>query len=146
MTVEGSVDLPVVVTILFEDISQEHQLGLQAVFITESSGHVHQSRQYTLFIGWVMVGLGFEEEIGVCGLAVQFVAQRAMRSPVIILVQEWEVMFASGFHGYCLGGVGSPSVEGVIYVAKPAAWISSCKALLALYSTLKMEATRSSET
>jgi hypothetical protein len=34
MAVEGSVDLPVVVAILFEDVPQEHQLGLQAVFMT----------------------------------------------------------------------------------------------------------------
>jgi hypothetical protein len=41
MAVEGSVDLPVIVAILFEDTSQEHQLGLQAVFIMESSGPMH---------------------------------------------------------------------------------------------------------
>jgi hypothetical protein len=39
--VEGSVDLPVVVGILSEDVSQEHHLGLQTVFITERSGPVH---------------------------------------------------------------------------------------------------------
>jgi hypothetical protein len=38
--VEVSVDLPVVVAILSEDVLQEHQLGLQTVFITESSGSV----------------------------------------------------------------------------------------------------------
>jgi hypothetical protein len=42
--VEGSVDLPVVVAILFEDVLQEKQLSLQAVFITESSGSVYESR------------------------------------------------------------------------------------------------------
>jgi hypothetical protein len=35
MAVKGSVDLPVVVAILFEDVPQEHQLGLKAVFIRE---------------------------------------------------------------------------------------------------------------
>jgi hypothetical protein len=39
-TVQGSVDLRVAVTILSEDVLQEHQLGLQAVFITESPGSV----------------------------------------------------------------------------------------------------------
>jgi hypothetical protein len=34
--------MPVVVAILFEDVPQEQQLGLQAVFITDSSGPVHQ--------------------------------------------------------------------------------------------------------
>jgi hypothetical protein len=43
VTVEGSVDLPVVVAILYEDVPQEHQLGLQAVFFTQSSGSVYQS-------------------------------------------------------------------------------------------------------
>jgi hypothetical protein len=38
--VEGSVDLLVVVAIPFEDVPQEHELGLQAVFITENSGSV----------------------------------------------------------------------------------------------------------
>jgi hypothetical protein len=42
-TFEDSVHLPVIAAILFEDIPQEHQLGLQAAFITESSGSVHQS-------------------------------------------------------------------------------------------------------
>jgi hypothetical protein len=35
MVVESSVDLPVVVTIVSEDVFQEHHLGLQAVFIRE---------------------------------------------------------------------------------------------------------------
>jgi hypothetical protein len=81
-TVKGSVDLPVVVAILFEDVPQEQQLGLQAVFITKSSGPVRQSRQYRLFIGWVMVGVGAEVDIGMYWLAVHFVAQKVVRSPV----------------------------------------------------------------
>jgi hypothetical protein len=43
MTVEGSVDLPVI-TNMFQDILEEHQLGLHAVLIIESSGSLHQSR------------------------------------------------------------------------------------------------------
>jgi hypothetical protein len=54
--VEGSVDLPVIVAILFEDVLQEQQLGLQAVFIPKSSGSVYQSRLHRLFIGWVVMG------------------------------------------------------------------------------------------
>jgi hypothetical protein len=34
--------LPVIVAILFEDVPQEHQLGLQGVFIAKSSGSVYQ--------------------------------------------------------------------------------------------------------
>jgi hypothetical protein len=82
VTVEGSVDLVIVVAILFEDIPQKHQFSLQAVVITESSGPVHQSREYHLFIGWVMMEFGVAVEIGVCGLAVHFVSQRAIRSLV----------------------------------------------------------------
>jgi hypothetical protein len=36
MAVEGSVDLPVLVAILFEDIPQEHQLGLEAVSVMKA--------------------------------------------------------------------------------------------------------------
>jgi hypothetical protein len=64
MVIEGSVDLPVIVDILLEDVPKEHRL--RAVFSTESSCPLHQSRQYHLFIGWVMMGLGVEVEIGVC--------------------------------------------------------------------------------
>jgi hypothetical protein len=73
MGVEGSVELPVVVTILFEDIPHEHQLGLHPAFITKSSGSVYQTGQYCLFIGWVMIGLNTEVE----GFVVHFVSQTA---------------------------------------------------------------------
>jgi hypothetical protein len=44
------------------------------------------------------MGLGIEVEIGVSGLAVHFVSQRAIRSSVNIHVQKWEVAFTFGFH------------------------------------------------
>jgi hypothetical protein len=44
------------------------------------------------------MGLGVEVEIGVSGLAVHSVSQRAIRSPLSIQVQEWEVAFTFGFH------------------------------------------------
>jgi hypothetical protein len=100
---EGSVDIPAFVAILFEDVPQEHQLGLQAVFITELSGSVYQSGKYRLFLGWVIMGLGFKVEFGVCGLAVHFVSQRAIRSSENIQVQEWEVAFTFSFHGQLKG-------------------------------------------
>jgi hypothetical protein len=50
------VDLSVAVATSSEDVLQEHQLGLQAVFITESSGSVYLSRYHRLHIGWVMMG------------------------------------------------------------------------------------------
>jgi hypothetical protein len=49
-TVQYSVDLPVVVAILFEDVPQEHQIGLQALFITKSSGSVYQSGYYCFLL------------------------------------------------------------------------------------------------
>jgi hypothetical protein len=66
----------------------KHQLGLQAAFITKSSGSVYQRGQYRLFIEWVMMGLGIEVEIGVsaCGT---LCIQRGIRSSVNIQVQEW---------------------------------------------------------
>jgi hypothetical protein len=78
MAVEVSVDLPVVAAILFEDF----QLVLQAVFITENSGSVYQSGKYRLLIGWVMMGLSVEIEIGGSGLAVHVASHRAIRSAV----------------------------------------------------------------
>jgi hypothetical protein len=67
--VESCVDMPVVVAIMFGEVPQEHQLGLQAVFITLNSGSVYQSGEYRLFIGWV-IGLDVQVEIVVCGNAV----------------------------------------------------------------------------
>jgi hypothetical protein len=69
MAVEDSVDLPVTVAILFEDVPQEHQFGRQAVFITEISDSMHQNRQYSFFVGWVIMALVVGVEIGVwtCG-------------------------------------------------------------------------------
>jgi hypothetical protein len=55
---------------------------------------VHQidSSAYIL-IGWMMLGLGAEVEICVCGFAVHFVAL------VNISVQEGEVTFSFSFYG-----------------------------------------------
>jgi hypothetical protein len=44
-------------------------------------------------------GIGLEVEIGVCGLAVHFVAQTADRSSVNIYVQEGDVAFTFSFRG-----------------------------------------------
>jgi hypothetical protein len=46
-----------------------------------------------------MMGFGVEVEIGVSGLAVHLVSQRAIRFSVNIQVHEWEVAFTFGFHG-----------------------------------------------
>jgi hypothetical protein len=87
MAVEGSMDLLVIVAILFEDVLQEHQLSLQTVFITASTGSLYQSGQYHLFIGGVMMGLGVEVEIGMSWLTVHFVSQGAIWTSVNIQAQ-----------------------------------------------------------
>jgi hypothetical protein len=46
-----------------------------------------------------MMGLGVEVEIGVSGLVVHFVSQRAIGSSLNTQVQEWEVVITFGFHG-----------------------------------------------
>jgi hypothetical protein len=46
-----------------------------------------------------MMRLGIEVEIGVSGLAVHFVSQRAIQSSINIQVREWEVAFTFGSHG-----------------------------------------------
>jgi hypothetical protein len=53
--VEDSVDLPVVLTILPENVLQEHQLHMQALLIALSSSSVHQCGKYSLLTGWVVV-------------------------------------------------------------------------------------------
>jgi hypothetical protein len=54
------------------------------------------------------MGLGIEVEIGVSGLAVHFVSQRAVRSSVNIQVQEWEVAVkTSNLTGFIWLGTGS---------------------------------------
>jgi hypothetical protein len=45
-----------------------------------------------------MVGLGVQVEICVCGIAVHFVAQRTVMTPVNIYVQEEEVAFSHCLH------------------------------------------------
>jgi hypothetical protein len=57
-----------------------------------------------------MMGLGVEVKIGVSGLAVHFMSQRAIRSPVNVQVQEWEVAFTFGFHGELNGLMDSVQV------------------------------------
>jgi hypothetical protein len=67
--IECSADLLVVIALLLEDIPQEDQLDLQAVFITENASHIPRSREYRMFIGRAIMGLGIEVEIDVwaCG-------------------------------------------------------------------------------
>jgi hypothetical protein len=51
MTVENVVNLPVFVTVVSENVPQEHKLCMQAVFIAKSPSPVHQRGKYSLFVG-----------------------------------------------------------------------------------------------
>jgi hypothetical protein len=51
--VEDVVNLPVFVTVLSENVPQEHQLRMQAVFIAKSNSSAHQRAKYSFFVGWV---------------------------------------------------------------------------------------------
>jgi hypothetical protein len=53
----------------------------------------YQSRKYSLFTGRVMVGVSGEIEIGMHGLAVYLVTQKAIRSPVNVYVESVGVNF-----------------------------------------------------
>jgi hypothetical protein len=112
-TVHGSVNLPVFVTILFEGVPQEHQLGLQAIFIKKGSGSVYQSGKYRLFIGWVMVGLAVEV-VGACGTICAPESHQVSYKYLcpgmgggLHFRFPWRTEWLGGF---CLDGEGSPLV------------------------------------
>jgi hypothetical protein len=48
-------NLPVGVAILPENVSQEHQLHMKAVLITQSSSPVYQCGKYGMFVEWVVM-------------------------------------------------------------------------------------------
>jgi hypothetical protein len=53
--VEGLANLPIVVTILPENVPQEHQLHMIAVLNTQSSSPVYQSGKYSMLVGWTVM-------------------------------------------------------------------------------------------
>jgi hypothetical protein len=54
----GPLMMLVCVAILPENVSQEHQLCMKSVLITQSSGPVYQCGKYGLLVGWVVVRAG----------------------------------------------------------------------------------------
>jgi hypothetical protein len=56
MMVEDIVNLMIFVSLLSGNVPQEHQLLMQAVFITQGSSRVHQYVKHSLFIGRVVMG------------------------------------------------------------------------------------------
>jgi hypothetical protein len=94
--VEDIVNLPVFVTILSENVLQEHQLYMQAVLITESYAPVSKAQP---FVGLVVMGPSVEIEIHMGGFAVNSVAQRAIGTSENICVQEGRVALTFDFYG-----------------------------------------------
>jgi hypothetical protein len=90
------VDLLVVVSILPENVPQEHSLRMKAVLISWSSSPVHQCGKYRLLAGWVVVGSNVKLEESMCRFTVLSMAQRTVGSPVNIYVKEWEVALSFG--------------------------------------------------
>jgi hypothetical protein len=65
-------DLQVAVTILHESFPEKLQLIMQVIMIKQGTGPVHQREKHSLFVGRVVVGVGMETEVGMCGLAVLY--------------------------------------------------------------------------
>jgi hypothetical protein len=135
MTVEDIVNLPVFVTVLSEEVPQEHQLCMQVVSTTENSSPMHQCSKHS-FVCWMVV-MGPSTKIEICtgGFTVHSVAQRSIGSSVNIYVQEKEVALLFSLHGELNGLMDAirvihkviqpvrtvwPDDECVIHVAKPA--------------------------
>jgi hypothetical protein len=47
--------MPVGVAVLSENVSQEHQLRMKTILITQISSPVCQCLKYGLFVGWVLM-------------------------------------------------------------------------------------------
>jgi hypothetical protein len=92
-------DLPVVVTVLPENILQERQLHMQALLIAQSSGPMHQCGKYSLLTGWVVLGRGVKVEVGMGSFTVHSMVQRTVEFSVNVCVKECEVTFTFGLHG-----------------------------------------------
>jgi hypothetical protein len=99
MTVEDIMNLLVFVTVLSENVPEEHQLRMQAVFTAENSSPMHKCGKHSLFVGWVVMRSNVEVEIRMGGFAVHSVTQRDIGSSVYIYVQEEEVALTFGLHG-----------------------------------------------
>jgi hypothetical protein len=89
--VQGPADLPVGVVILPVNVSQEHQLRMKAVFITQSYVPVWKVRHAC----W----MGGEVEVGMGTFTVHLVAQRAIGSPLKICVKKGKVVVSFRLHG-----------------------------------------------
>jgi hypothetical protein len=73
--IDSPSDLPVTVAVPLESVPEELQLIMKTFVITQGSGPMYQRGEHSLFIGRVVVGVGMEIEVCVCGFTVDSMAQ-----------------------------------------------------------------------
>jgi hypothetical protein len=76
--IQGPSDLPVPIAVPLENVLQEFEFIMKTFVITQGSGPVYPRGEHSLFIGRVMVGVGMEIEVGVCGFIYDFSADLAV--------------------------------------------------------------------
>jgi hypothetical protein len=73
--IEGPSDLPVTVAVPLESVLQKFKFIMKTFVITQGSGPMYQRGEHSLFIGRVVVRVGMEIEVGMCGFTVDSMAQ-----------------------------------------------------------------------
>jgi hypothetical protein len=63
------------VAVPLESVLEKLQLIMKTFMITQGSGPMYQRGEHSLFIGRVVVRVGMEIEVGVCGFTVDSMAQ-----------------------------------------------------------------------
>jgi hypothetical protein len=84
--IEGQSDMPVTVAVPIESVLQEFKFFMKTFVITQGSGPMYQRGKHSRFIGRVVVRVGLEIEVGMCGFTVDSMAQWAIRFTVYINV------------------------------------------------------------
>jgi hypothetical protein len=76
--IESPLELLIAITVLPDGVCEDLQLIMQTFMSTQGSSPVHQCGKHSLFVERVVVvvvGVGMEIEVSVCGLAVDCMAQ-----------------------------------------------------------------------
>jgi hypothetical protein len=73
--IESPSDLLVTVAVPLECVLEKLQHIMEAFVITQGSGPMYQHEKNSLFVGRVVVRVGMEIEVGVCGFTVDCMAQ-----------------------------------------------------------------------
>jgi hypothetical protein len=71
----GPSDLPVTIAVPLISVLQKFKFIKKNFVITQGSGPMYQRGKHSLFIGRVVVRVGMEIEVGVCGFTVDSMAQ-----------------------------------------------------------------------